>query len=230
MKTGAFTLALAATVLAAQDDFLPNKRDVQTINNVIMDIQGSLTKLDNTVKAFDGKSLGELATDATAVKTSLVSGTQKIMATDPITANDAVSLQGALGPVQTLSTSLIQDLNDKKPAIQQAGLCQIVQQQTGDIGIAANDLIKATVSKVPENLRTVASTITGPFIQQLGDLPLSFNAANCTNGAAGLAKSNSSTTVPGSSSSTSGNKSGASTVAASAFGLILAGAASFMML
>ncbi|KAJ4396628.1 hypothetical protein N0V93_000849 [Gnomoniopsis smithogilvyi] len=236
MKTTAsITLALAASVLAApqQWDPLPNKRDVQTISTVITQVSAALSQLDTSVKAFNGQDFTQLASDAANVKSALDSGTQQITATTPITAQDAITLQSSLSPVQSTAASLVTDLNAKKPQIQQASLCQIVQQQTQGISTSANALINATVSKIPANLQAVAGQLTGQFTSQLSDTSLNFATGNCTNAAggagAGLAFSNSSTTA---SSTTAGTaaKSAASTQVASAFGLILVGAASFLML
>lgn len=238
MKTTAsITLALAASALAApqQWDPLPNKRDVQTISTVIMQTSAALQQLDTSVKAFNGQDFTQLATDAANVKSALDSGTQQISATTAITAQDAITLQSSLTPVQQIAQSLVTDLNAKKPQIQQASLCQIVQQQTQGISTSANALIQATVSKVPQNLQAVAGQLTGQFTSQLSDTSLNFATGNCTNAAggagAGIAFSNSSasTTSSGTTAGTAA-KSAASTQVASAFGLILAGAATFLML
>lgn len=239
MKTAAsFTLALAASVMAAPEwDPLPNKRDVQTISTVIMQTSTALQQLDTSVKAFNGQDFTQLAADATNVKNVLDSSTQQIQATSAITAQDAITLQSSLGPVQSVAASLVSDLAAKKPQIQQASLCQVVQQQTQGISASANALIQATVSKVPANLQAVAGQLTGQFTGQLSDTSLSFAAGNCTNAAGGagvgIAFSNSSTTSTSGTATagtTTAAKSGASVQVASAFGLILAGAVSFMML
>jgi len=236
MKTGApLTLALAASVLAAQDEILPNKRDVQTISTVINSVTTSLQQLDTTVKAFNGQDFTQLATDAANLKTALTTGTQQIQATTAITAQDAITLQSSLTPVQTAGQSLITDLNNKKPQIQQAGLCQVIQSQTQDIGTAAQSLIQVTVTKVPENLQAVATQLTSQFTSQLNDASLSFAPGNCTNAgggaAAGISFGNSSastaTTTQG--TNTLGTKSSASIQTASVIGLVLAGAFTLLM-
>lgn len=235
MKTGAsLSLALAASVLAAQDDILPSKRDVATINNVIMMTTTALTQLDTTVKAFNGQDFTALASDSANVQRVLKDGTMQVMGTSEISANDAVSLQSSLGPIQTVAMSLVTDLGSKKQEVQQAGLCSVVQQQTTAIGTAASDLLSATVMKVPANLRAVATQLTGSFTAQLNDVSLSFNSANCTNAdggaAAGVAFSNSSTTSTSSTPGAVSAKNSASTRAVSAFGFVLVGAVGFMML
>ncbi|KAJ4408026.1 hypothetical protein N0V82_009791 [Gnomoniopsis sp. IMI 355080] len=229
MKTTAsITLALAASALAApqQWDPLPNKRDVQTISTVIMQVSTALTALDTSVKNYNGGDFTQLATDAANVKSALDSGTQQITATTPITAQDAVTLQSSLSPVQSTASSLVTDLNAKKSQFEQASLCQIVQQQTQGISTSANALINATVSKIPANLQAVAGTLTGQFTGQLQDTSLNFASGNCTNaGGVGASFSNSSA-----STTQTGTKSAASTQVASVFGLVLAGAASFFIL
>lgn len=239
MKTAAMFTALALVVSAMAEEWDPlPKRDVATIQNVIMQTSTALQTLDTTVKAFDGSDFSKLATDAANVKTVLVQSTQQIQATTPISAQDAITLQSSLSPVQSLGASLVQDLVAKKPQIQQASLCGIVQQQTSDIGGAASGLIQATVSKVPANLQQVAGTLTAQFTSQLNDLSGQFAPGNCTNAAGGSASAagitfgNTSTSSGTTGSSTNGGttKSAASTQIASVLGLIVAAGVGLMML
>lgn len=177
------TLALAACAAAApasEWDPLP-KRDVATISNVIMQASTALTQLDTTVKAFSGGDFTQLASDATNLKTVLTQGTQMIMATSAITANDAITLQSSLSPVQSQGTALVNDLTAKKSVVEQASLCSTVQQQTADIGTAANGLIQATVMKIPANLQAVAGQLTAQFTGQLASVSAQFASGNCTN-------------------------------------------------
>lgn len=231
------TLALGAAVLAEEWDPLP-KRDVTTIQNVIMQASTALMKLDTTVKAFNGQDFSALAADAMNLKMVLQSGSTQIQSTSSISANEAVTLQGTLGPVQTVAQSLVTDLKDKKPQIQQASLCSLIQQQTNDIGMAATSLIQATVMKVPQELQTVAGQLTSQFTGQLNDASLEFAPGNCTNAAggsaaaAGITLANGTSNAGTSSGSNSGTtKSGAMTVkTSSAFAAIVVAVAGFMLL
>lgn len=229
------TLALGAVVLADEWDPLP-KRDVATIQNVIMQANTALTKLDTTVKAFNGQDFTALATDAANLKTVLQSSTTQIQGTSAISTQDAITLQSSLGPIQTVGQSLVTDLKAKKPQIQQASLCSVVQQQTNDIGTAANGLLQATVSKVPMELQTVATQLTSQFSAQLSDASLEFSPGNCTNAAggsaatAGITLANGTSNAGTSGSSTSTTKSAATTFQASAFGAVVVALAGFMLL
>ncbi|KAF3762929.1 hypothetical protein M406DRAFT_242445, partial [Cryphonectria parasitica EP155] len=182
------------------------KRDVATIQSVITQASNAITTLDTTVKAFNGQDFTQLATNAASLKTVLTQGTSTIQGTAAISAQDAITLQSSLSPIQSSAASLSSDLVAKKPQIQQASLCDIVQQQTTDIGSAANSLISATVSKVPSTLQSVATQLTGQFTGQLTDLSAQFAPGNCTNAAggsaavAGIAFSNSSAATASTSS------------------------------
>lgn len=229
------TFALGAVVLAEEWDPLP-KRDVATIQNVIMQASTALTKLDTTVKAFDGQNFQTLATDAQSLKTVLQSSTSQIQATSPISAQDAVTLQSSLSPVQQTGQSLVTDLKAKKSQVEQASLCSMVQQQTMDIGSAANGLIQATVQKVPAELQTIAGQLTSQFTSQLNDVSLEFAPGNCTNAAggaasvAGITLANGTSNAGTASSSTGSEKSAAVSYKASAFGAVVVAVASFMLL
>ncbi|KAJ0119196.1 cell wall protein [Diaporthe amygdali] len=229
------TLALAASVFA--DDWtLPQKRDVATIQTVITNAQNALTQLDTTVKAFNGQSFTQLATDASNLKNVLTQGTTQIQGTSAISANDAVSLQGSLGPVQTAAQSLSTDLSAKKSAVEQASLCDVVFQQTKDIGTAAKGLIDATVQKTPAEIQQIAGQLTGQFTAQLDAVSGNFATGNCTNASggsgAGISPTNgTSTTNSGSSSSSSTlGKSAANVNTAGAFGFVVAAVAGLLML
>lgn len=225
------TLALGAAVLAEEWDPLP-KRDVATIQNVIMMASTALETLDTTVKAFNGQDFNKLAGDAQNLKTVLMSSTQQVMGTSPITAQEAITLQSSLTPVQTAGMNLVSDLKSKKSQFEQASLCTMVQQQATDIGSAASALLAATVMKVPAELQSVATQLTSSFTSQLTDAGLEFSPGNCTDAAggsaslAGITMSNSTS----SSSSSSTPKSGAATYGASAFGVLAVAAAGIMML
>lgn len=230
------TLALGATVLAQEWDPLP-KRDVATIQNVIMQANTALTKLDTTVKAFNGGDFSALAADATNLKMVLQTGTTQIQGTSDLSANDAVMLQSTLGPVQTAAQSLVSDLKSKKAAVQQASLCAVIQQQTNDIGAAATSLIQATVMKVPQQLQAVATQLTSQFTGQLNDASLEFSSGNCTNAAggaaAGIALSNGTASAGTASTGSTGSgttASAATTVKASAFGAVVVAVAGFVLL
>lgn len=234
------TLALAASVFA--DDWtLPQKRDVATIQTVITNAQTALTQLDTTVKAFNGQDFSKLATDAGNLKTVLTQGTQQIQGTSAISANDAVSLQGSLGPVQTAAMSLSTDLSAKKTEVEQASLCDVIFSQTKDIGAAAKGLIDATVQKTPAEIQQIAGQLTGQFTAQLDGVSANFATGNCTNASGGSAANagitmgngtsttNSGSTTTSSSSSTLG-KSAASVNTAGAFGFVVAAVAGLLML
>lgn len=235
--TGTFTtLALAASVFA--DDWTLPKRDVATIQTVITNAQTALTQLDTTVKAFNGQDFQKLATDAANLKNVLTQGTQQIQATTPISANDAVSLQSSLGPVQTAAQSLSTDLAAKKTQVEQASLCDVVFMQTKDIGTAAKGLIDATVQKTPAEIQQVAGQLTAQFTQQLDDVSNNFATGNCTNASGGSAANagitmgnGTSTTNSGSSSGSTLGKSAASVNTAGAFGFaVVAAVAGLLML
>lgn len=229
------TLALAASVLA--DDWTLPKRDVATIQTVITNAQTALTQLDTTVKAFNGQDFQQLATDAGNLKNVLTQGAQQIQATTPISANDAVSLQGSLGPVQTAAMSLSTDLAAKKTQVEQASLCDVVFSQTKDIGTAAKGLIDATVQKTPAEIQQIAGQLTAQFTQQLDDVSNNFATGNCTNASGGSAANagitmgnGTSTTNSGSSSGSTLGKSAATVNTAGAFGFVVAAVAGLLML
>lgn len=229
------TLALAASVLA--DDWTLPKRDVATIQTVITNAQNALTQLDTTVKAFNGQDFSKLATDAGNLKTVLTQGTQQIQATTPISANDAISLQGSLGPVQTAAQGLSTDLAAKKDQVQQASLCDVVFSQTKDIGTAAKGLIDATVQKTPAEIQQVAGQLTAQFTSQLDAVSQNFATGNCTNASGGSAANagitmgnGTSTTNSGSSSGSTLGKSAATVNTAGAFGFVVAAVAGLLML
>lgn len=236
-QTSFSALALVACAMAspAQEwDPLP-KRDVATIQMVIQQATTALGALDTSVKAFSGADSQALVAQAGNLKTVLTQGAAQIMATTPITANDAIMLQSSLTPVQTSAQSLVQDLTAKKPQIQQASLCGVVQQQTTDIGTAAKGLIQAAVTRVPAELQQVAGQLSGQFTAQLSDVSLQFAPGNCTNAAggsaAGIIFSNSSAATAGTGSSVA-QSSATSTRVAGIFGggMVVAGAVGLLML
>jgi len=133
------------------------KRDLATIQTSIMTVGTSLTQLDTAIKAIQGPADAmKVLTASTMVNQALTDATTKIMATQPITLTDALSLQTSAQTLTTTATTTVTDLMAKKAVIvmagqQQATLAGLQQQKT-----ASDALAKAVSSKVPAGVQNIA--------------------------------------------------------------------------
>ncbi|KLU91074.1 hypothetical protein MAPG_09597 [Magnaporthiopsis poae ATCC 64411] len=171
-----FTLALSAgTALAGVVE-----RDVKTINAVVTDTDTRLKELTTAINNFNGDP-AQLLTATTNMLNSLNKGVTDIAATTPITLNDAVTLQATVTTLQNDGNALIQALNSKKSAFENAGLCEVVFKQAGDMGDVAKKLIDTVVTKVPQEVQPLAKQVSSGFTDTLKQSQQNFAPGSCTN-------------------------------------------------
>lgn len=183
MKLTAFSLAalaLGASATVLDDTPTRVERDLPTVTSVIATVQSSLAALDDAVNAFSGSATG-LTNAGTALQSAISGGVTTIQASSNLSLNDAVGLQSQVGPLQTIAQKLVTDLAAKKPAIQQANLCDTVRQQSDSINSQSQQLINAITSKVPVEAQSIASSIAGQFVVTLQQNSANFAQGNCTN-------------------------------------------------
>lgn len=225
MKFTAFSLvALAVGASATVLDDTPTRveRDLPTVTSVIATVQSSLAALDDAVKAFNGDASG-ITNAGNALQSAISGGVTTIQATSNLSLNDAVSLQQQVGTLQTAGQTLVTDLAAKKPAIQQANLCDQVRQQSDALNTQSQQLINTITGKVPTEAQSIASQLAGQFIATLQQNSANFAQGNCTNasgGSGGSSSSSSSSSSAGAGAATSaaGTSTGAATAGATGAG------------
>ncbi|KAL8287937.1 hypothetical protein RB601_004380 [Gaeumannomyces tritici] len=198
-------------------------RDAQTITNVVTNADNRIKELTAAINGFNGNP-AQLLTASTNMLNSLNKGAADITATSPISLNDAVTLQGTVTGLQSDGNALIQALSDKKTAFENAGLCEVVFKQSGDIGDLAKKLIDAVVTKVPKEVQQLAAQVSGGFTDTLKQSQQAFAPGNCTNrqgavtspGAGGASAGGSAGSGTGTGNASSGNSNKPVTAAAAA--------------
>ncbi|KAF1987860.1 hypothetical protein K402DRAFT_35484 [Aulographum hederae CBS 113979] len=154
----AVILALIGNALA-----LPQliARDVDTITGALGKIQTALTTLDTTVKAFNGDQaqVAPLTAQASAVQQSITDGATAVMATDPIGAIDALSVQSSANDLITTIKTTVTDLTGKKPQFDQVGQSATVLMQLQNQKQAAGGLQTAITAQVPAAVQGQAQSI-----------------------------------------------------------------------
>jgi hypothetical protein len=144
------------------------KRDLQTIQSGVTSISSALTQLDTAIKAVNGPAdTANLLGASQAVNTALTSATTQIMATQPITLTDALSLQQSAQGLTTAATNAVNDIIAKKAIIQQAGAQQSTLQGLQQQKTASTALAQAITSKVPANVQNIATQQTAQIGQAL---------------------------------------------------------------
>ncbi|TLD30893.1 hypothetical protein PspLS_02533 [Pyricularia sp. CBS 133598] len=197
------------------------ERDLATISRVVTDVDSKIKDLTDSIKNFNGDPSG-LSKASSTLTSTLKQGASDVSAGTSITLNEAITLQAQVSGLQSDSNNLITALSDKKKAFEDASLCGVIYQQSGDLGTNAKSLIDAVVSKVPQDVQSLAQQVASGFSKTLMDTQAQFAPGNCTNKGAAA--------VPGSGSpaaSGTGGVNGGASSSAPTGQPVTAGAATF---
>ncbi|KAI7776067.1 hypothetical protein LA080_005841 [Diaporthe eres] len=211
-----YSLTLAAMAAGACATNLPRvvlERDLATIQGVIGDVSTKLTALNDAAQSFSGDA-GALTSASSDLSSTIKSGTSTVQGTDQLTLTDAVSLQSTVQGLQSNAQTLVTNLAGKKSAIEQAGLCDTVLQQSQGLSTDSQALIDAVVSKVPQEAQSIAQNLVAGFTSTLQQNQANFAQGNCTNASGGGGGGSTPTSAgSGGSSPSSSSKSSASATA-----------------
>lgn len=184
MKYSFTVAALAAGVYATNLPRVVLERDLATIQGVIGDVSTKLTALNDAAQSFSGDASG-LTSASSDLSSTIQSGTSTVQGTDALTLTDAVSLQSTVQGLQSNAQTLVDNLASKKSAIEQAGLCDTVLQQSQGLSTDSQALIDAVVSKVPQEAQSIAQNLVAGFTATLQQNQANFAQGNCTNASGG---------------------------------------------
>lgn len=182
-----YSLTVAALAAGAYATNLPRvvlERDLATIQGVIGDVSTKLTALNDAAQSFSGDA-GALTSASSDLSSTIKSGTSTVQGTDALTLTDAVSLQSTVQGLQSNAQTLVTNLAGKKSAIEQAGLCDTVLQQSQGLSTDSQALIDAVVSKVPQEAQSIAQNLVAGFTSTLQQNQANFAQGNCTNASGG---------------------------------------------
>lgn len=211
-----YSLTLAAMAAGACATNLPRvvlERDLATIQGVIGDVSTKLTALNDAAQSFSGDA-GALTSASSDLSSTIKSGTSTVQGTDQLTLTDAVSLQSTVQGLQSNAQTLVTNLAGKKSAIEQAGLCDTVLQQSQGLSTDSQALIDAVVAKVPQEAQSIAQNLVAGFTSTLQQNQANFAQGNCTNASGGGGGGSTPTsTGSGGSSPSSSSKSSATATA-----------------
>lgn len=213
-----YSLTLAAMAAGACATNLPRvvlERDLATIQGVIGDVSTKLTALNDAAQSFSGDA-GALTSASTDLSNTIKSGTTTVQGTDQLTLTDAVSLQSTVQGLQSNAQTLVTNLAGKKSAIEQAGLCSTVLQQSQGLSTDSQSLIDAVVSKVPQEAQSIAQNLVAGFTATLQQNQANFAQGNCTNASGGGGGGGGSSSTPTSTGGSSSPSSSSSKASASA--------------
>lgn len=184
MKYSLTLAALAAGVCATNLPRVVLERDLATIQGVIGDVSTKLTALNDAASSFSGDA-GALTSASSDLSNTIKTGTTTVQGTDTLTLTDAVSLQSTVQGLQGNAQTLVDNLASKKSAIEQAGLCDTVLQQSQGLSTDSQSLIDAVVSKVPQEAQSIAQGLVAGFTSTLQQNQANFAQGNCTNASGG---------------------------------------------
>lgn len=181
MKFSILAYALGVTATAVLDD-PPTKvqRDLATVTQVIAAVGQSMSALDQAVLNFNGDA-NQLNGASLQLINVLNQGAQAIQNTQPLSTNDAISLQQSVGSLEQLAQQLVVNLNQRKPQIQQVNLCDTVRQQSEQLTQNSQNLITALVNKLPQEVQGLAGQFAQGFTNTLRQNQADFAQGQCNN-------------------------------------------------
>ncbi|KAI9713550.1 MAG: hypothetical protein M1820_000932 [Bogoriella megaspora] len=157
----ALLASLIGTTFAAPAQSSIEKRDFITIDNALNSVNSATQTLDTAVKAFDGSidSLLAVNTDSGNVLTAIQNANTAVAGTSPVLLAGALAVAGTTTKlVQTVDTT-IDDLIDKKPAFDTAGVTSLVLSQLQQQSDASNTLGQTIKGKVPLLAKPIADVL-----------------------------------------------------------------------
>ncbi|KAJ0150095.1 Cell wall mannoprotein 1, partial [Colletotrichum tanaceti] len=150
--TNVFVQALLAGSAVALPASLNSKRQLQTIQGALTNVQDSLGQLDTAVKALsasDPNSAANLLDSSNKVQAQLKEGTTQIQGAQELSLTDALTLQQSAGGLTGAVQTVVDDLVSKKPELDKLGATSIAVDQLKSQKAVAGDFSTAVVSKIP---------------------------------------------------------------------------------
>lgn len=176
MKFSAAMLCFAAEALA----LTVFERDASAVTGVLDNIKSEVQKLDTVVKS-GGNDPDTLLKASNSLIQAIKSGKAKVDGLSDLSLTDSLTLPPPVQDLTKASQSLVEDLKSIRGNLEKQGLCQVVRTQTKDINDQSQGLIKAVVSKVPEDARDIANSLSAELVKVLKQSQDDFSEQNCKN-------------------------------------------------
>jgi hypothetical protein len=178
------------------------------ITGVVGDIDTATQSLDSAIKSWSGGDAGGLLSAQQKVKSIVNSGVEKVKSAPDLTITEAAGLTSQTTGLQKDVESVVSDLISKKQALYSAGQGQTTLQSLKDQLAGAQGLAAAITSKVPDSLKSTATTLSAGIAAALQKGVDAFQDAPAGGSGSGSGSSSgsSSAAAPASSSGSSASK------------------------
>ncbi|GAQ37642.1 hypothetical protein AtubIFM54640_000498 [Aspergillus tubingensis] len=153
------TLGLAAGSLAAPTAV--QERDLPTVTGVLSSIGTKVDALGSAIRAYNGGDVAKVQQASDTLVTAINNGNTKVSSTAALSSGDALGLPGPVNDLKDKITAVINKLDGKKSLIVKAGKGAQTYNDLTQQKAAAKKLSDTIVSKVPENLQSLAGSIAG---------------------------------------------------------------------
>jgi hypothetical protein len=225
-------LALALGVVAEITPTLNEKatlvgRDLAAVSAVIAKINQQVSDLDTAIQGFSGSS-GDLLSKSQALIATVKTGTGTIEGMPELSLTDAAQIASSVQTLQTAIDSVVSDIIAKKEAVVAAGAGPDVLKTLQAQKAGAEGLATAVASKVPEALRSTATTLSAGVATSLqkaitayegvGSGPSSGSGSSSRPGSSGGSSSGAPKPASAGGSSSGGSSSGSSSSGGSSSG------------
>jgi phage-related protein len=137
------------------------------ITGVVSDIDTATQSLDSAIKGFTGGDASGLLAAQQKVKGIVNSGVDKVKGASDLTITEAAGLTSQTTGLQKDVESVVNSLISKKQALYAAGQGQVTLQSLKDQLAGAQGLAAAITSKVPDSLKSTATTLSAGIADAL---------------------------------------------------------------
>jgi hypothetical protein len=175
---------------------------------VVGDIDTATQALDSAIKSYTGGDGAAVLAAQQKVKSIVDSGVAKVKAAPELSVTEAAGLTSQTTTLQKDVESVVNDFISKKQVLYSSGQGQTVESSFKDQLAGAQALAAAITSKVPEALKSTATTLSSGIADALQKGVTAF--ADAPSGSGSGAGSSSSAAAPAGSSASGASPSSAS--------------------
>ncbi|KYK60014.1 hypothetical protein DCS_01148 [Drechmeria coniospora] len=155
------------------------ERDASVIKSAIEEIGAKMNAYDTAIDNYTGGNTSAIIATVEDLDVTLEEAVKKVVASNVLTQEEALSLKGIFTPVYTKGKEIEGELLTDRAKIAAMGRCKQVLQRVTDLHTNMVALGKAIISKLPAEdqaaAQAAAASQTPLFEKSMDD----FSAANC---------------------------------------------------
>lgn len=177
-------LGLAVSAFAVQQPAVVPREEISVVAKVLGDVQTHLKDLYDVAKS--GKAdPGPLLVASKGLIDSIKSGKTTVDASSQLSFIETVHLIEPVHKMAQLSERLVGGMEELKPKLEEAEMCDVVRIQVSNINNASDALITSVNNKVADASKEISEELSKGITDVLQKSEETFSEENCVNGRKG---------------------------------------------